>query len=128
MRLNAIRSLAAAALLLALAGSAGAQQAPCSAPSHRDFDFWIGTWEVQIPNGTVVGQNTIRSVLGGCVLHEKYTTTSGAYEGESFNMYDAGRGVWHQTWVDNGGLLLRIEGGLQDGSMVLQGETVDGTL
>ncbi len=36
-------------------------------------------------------------------------------------MYDAARGVWHQTWVDNGGLLLTIEGGLQGASMVLTG-------
>jgi len=45
----------------------------------------------------------------------------GGYRGHSFNIYDASRKVWHQTWVDNGGLLLTIEGGLSDGSMVMTG-------
>ena len=28
----------------------------------------------------------------------------------SLNTWDAGRKVWHQTWVDNSGMLLLIEG------------------
>jgi hypothetical protein len=62
--------------------------------------------------------------MGGCVLHERYTTPTG-YEGESLTMYDASRGVWHQTWTDDAGLLLLLEGGLRGDTMVLAGETVD---
>ena len=40
------------------------------------------------------------------------------------NAYDAGRKVWHQTWVDTAGTLLLLEGGLRDGKMVLEGQTV----
>ena len=31
--------------------------------------------------------------------------------------------MWHQTWVDNTGRLLLLEGGLSDGAMVLEGTT-----
>ena len=41
----------------------------------------------------------------------------------SANSGDASRKVWHQTWVDVGGLLLTLEGGLRDGAMALEGET-----
>ncbi len=104
------------------------QSAPCASPAHRAFDFWVGSWDVQLPDGTLAGRNTIRRLMGGCVLHERYTTPSG-YEGESINIFDVSRGVWHQTWADNGGLLLRLEGGAREESMVMAGETVgaDGT-
>jgi N-acyl-D-amino-acid deacylase len=98
-------------------------QVPCSAEAHRHFDFWQGRWVVRAANGALAGHNTIRPILGECALHERYTTPAG-YEGESLNVYDASRGVWHQTWVDNQGLLLRLEGGYDGDRMVMQGPTV----
>lgn len=106
--------------------AAQAPPAPCASENHRAFDFWVGSWEVRRPDGQAVGRNTIERKMGGCVLHEHYTTPRG-YEGESLNMYDASRDVWHQTWTDNGGLLLRLEGGIRDGAMVMEGRTVDAT-
>ena len=55
-------------------------------------------------------------------MHERYDTGRG-YTGESLNVYDASRDLWHKTWVDNSGTLLLLEGGVRDGSMVLEGET-----
>ena len=97
--------------------------ADCAAPEHRAFDFWLGEWEVRTPDGNVAGTNRITQEYG-CVLHERYDTGKG-YSGESLNVYDAGRKVWHQTWVDSSGSLLLLEGGLRDGAMVLEGETTD---
>lgn len=96
--------------------------APCTAPAYRQFDFWLGHWEVRGKAGRVVGTNRITAVHGGCALREQYDTGRG-YEGSSLNAYDAGRRRWHQTWVDSSGLLLRLDGGLVDGRMVLEGET-----
>ncbi len=56
----------------------------------------------------------------GCVLHERYSTGDG-YSGQSFNIYDASRKVWHQTWVDSSGELLILEGELVGESMILTG-------
>lgn len=96
----------------------------CSAPEFRQFDFWLGDWDVKLPNGKVAGTNSIKSILDGCVLQESWKGT-GNINGHSFNIYDASTKTWHQTWVDNAGSLLNLNGGLKDGKMVLSGDTVD---
>lgn len=108
------------------AQEAAAQEAPCQGPEHRQFDFWIGDWEVRgASSDRLAGTNEISTILGGCVLLESYTTPTG-YQGQSFNAYDPATGMWHQTWVDNTGLVLKIDGGLDDeGRMVLTGPGVD---
>jgi hypothetical protein len=112
------------AIGLGTCSPAWSQGAPpaCDAPEHRAFDFWIGEWDVHGPQGRLAGSNSIKREYGGCVLHERYQT-GGGYSGESFNIYDAPRKVWHQTWVDSSGLLLLLEGGIRDGNMVLEGHT-----
>ncbi len=119
--------LLATVLLLAWSAAATAQDsakpAPCSAPEYRQFDFWLGEWKVTDKDGKLLGHNRISSILGGCALEENWQPASGKYIGTSYNMYDRGRKVWHQTWVDGSGLLLTIEGGIRDGSMVLEGLT-----
>jgi hypothetical protein len=82
----------------------------------------LGEWDVRTPDGKLAGFNRISSEYGGCVLHERYTSPSG-YQGESLNVYDATRDVWHQTWVDNQGLLLLLEGRRDGASLVLEGRT-----
>jgi hypothetical protein len=96
---------------------------PCDGSERRQFDFWLGEWNVRTPDGKLAGVNSITSEYGGCVLHERYSTPRG-YSGESLNAYDAARKVWHQTWVDSTGTLLLLEGGLSGKSMVLEGQTV----
>lgn len=114
-------------VVLATPGDLAAQHAdsPCGAPEYRQFDFWLGDWEVSNPDGDVVGTNTITSVSGGCGLHERWEGATGAV-GESLNAYDRRTGTWHQAWVGGRGLVLRLEGGLRDGSMVLEGRLVEG--
>lgn len=112
-----------AAIALAIVPALAAQAAPCDTPSHRAFDFWLGEWQVRTPDGKLAGVNRIEREYDGCVIHERYAT-GGAYRGESLNVYDAPRTLWHQTWVDSSGMLLLLEGGLRDGKMVLEGQTV----
>ncbi|MFQ5678572.1 MAG: hypothetical protein ACE5HP_03855 [Gemmatimonadota bacterium] len=100
-------------------------QEACADSAHRQFDFWLGEWEVTNPAGKAAGTNRITRILGGCVLREEFTSASGGYAGTSLNIYDAAGGRWHQTWVDTRGLLLRLDGGLRDGRMVLEGDRVD---
>lgn len=101
---------------------AGPAAAACEAPEHRQFDFWLGEWNVHTPDGKLAGVNRITTEYGGCVLHERYDTGRG-YSGESLNTYDVGRKLWHQTWVDTSGTLLLLEGRLRGESMVLEGQT-----
>ncbi|WP_211236834.1 hypothetical protein [Chitinimonas koreensis] len=111
-----ILAIIASSMSIAMAAS------PCDSSAHRAFDFWLGEWQVHTPDGKLAGTNRISSEYNGCVLHERYDTGRG-FSGESLNSYDAGRKVWHQTWVDTSGTLLLLEGGLRNGSMVLEGQT-----
>jgi len=99
-----------------------ADTGPCATPAHRQFDFWLGEWDVHEPDGRLAGHNRIVSILEGCALHESWEGTSGL-RGTSLNIYDAVRGAWHQTWVDSGGTLLQLDGGLQTDAMVLEGSS-----
>jgi hypothetical protein len=104
-----------------LSAQEGAQRG-CSAPQHRQFDFWVGEWDVVNAAGQPAGRNRITSELGGCVLREQWAGAGGSH-GSSFNIYDAAADRWHQTWVDDNGLLLLLDGVVQaDGSMVMEGE------
>jgi len=94
---------------------------PCSAAEHRQFDFWLGDWNVLTPAGQQAGTNSITREMNGCVLHEHWLGSRGG-AGESFNIYDAARQVWHQTWVDGSGTLATLEGGLEGANMVLKGK------
>ena len=116
--------LAVVSALFSAPAPTAAQQRACSVEEYRHFDFWQGRWVVRAANGALAGHNTISPILAQCALREHYTTPSG-YEGESLNVYDISRDVWHQTWVDNAGLLLQLEGGYRGDVMVMQGETQD---
>lgn len=101
---------------------APAPKPACSAAEHRQFDFWVGDWIVTRPDtGAELGRNTISHASGGCLLREHWRGGSG-FEGHSLNAYDRQRGAWMQVWVGADGTVLRLEGGLRDGAMVLQGE------
>jgi len=100
--------------------AAADQTPPCASPEHRQFDFWLGSWEVRRPDGALAGTNRIELLYDGCALRESWKGTSGSV-GTSLNLYDAARGVWHQTWVDGQGGLLLLEGGIDGGAMVMRG-------
>lgn len=128
----AVGGVSLVALLLSVvalpsgAQETGGSQAPrrCSAPEHRQFDFWVGDWDVTNAAGKPAGHNRIEPILRGCALRETWTGAGGSH-GTSYNAWDRQRRRWHQTWMDDGGLVLRLEGGFSDGKMVLSGETLD---
>lgn len=91
----------------------------CTAPEYRQFDFWLGDWEVWERDARA-GMNRIEAILDGCALQEQWTGSAGMH-GTSLSAYSARDRRWHQTWLDDRGLLLRLEGGLVDGAMVLRG-------
>ena len=122
--LAALAALAALSIPFAVAAqsTAAPQAAPCSTAEYRQFDFWIGDWEVRRPDGRVVGHNKIEPALNGCTLVEQWTST-GNSRGTSLNFYDSASRQWHQTWIDNSGSPIYLNGGLSDGKMVLESQT-----
>lgn len=95
---------------------------PCSGSEHRQFDFWIGQWDVS-QKGNPAGTSKVSATLGGCVLLEEWQSAKGGFAGKSFNRYDAATGRWEQFWVDTSGGVLRLRGEYKDGKMVLEGLT-----
>ena len=91
---------------------------PCSAVEQRQFDFWIGRWEVFTPDGKKAGDNSIEAIDGGCALIERWRG-NGGFTGTSLNSWDAQARQWRQHWIDNQGGLLQLAGGLEGASMVL---------
>jgi hypothetical protein len=104
-------------------GVAGAPTAPagrpCTRPQYRQFDFWLGNWEVTNPDGSPAGTSIISSALDGCAVIENYA--QGGYVGRSINSYDAATDRWHQHYVDNPSQVARLFGHFDAGSMILQG-------
>ena len=129
MNHSLLKVVACALVLVALAAHAqrsSAQQqpppSPCkSQPQYRQFDFWIGEWDVQNPQGQQAGTNSIQLILGDCVIFENWTGARGG-QGKSFNIYNAAKGKWQQTWVDSFGSVLELFGEYKDGQMTLTGE------
>jgi hypothetical protein len=56
-------------------------------------------------------------------LHEAWTGVDGN-RGNSYSMYDAATRPWCQQWVDVGGNLLRLAGGVVEGAIRMEGENI----
>ncbi|MDH4133049.1 MAG: hypothetical protein OEW17_03030 [Gemmatimonadota bacterium] len=114
-------SRALAALSLLLLHTPLVAQQKCSGSEHRQFDFWVGRWEVTAQGG-VAGHNEITLEEDGCVLHEHWKGSRGG-TGQSFNVYDRAGRLWHQFWVDNSGTVLHLTGVFTNGAMRFGGTT-----
>jgi hypothetical protein len=103
--------------------SAFAQTAPskpcASQPEFRQFDFWLGEWEVKV-NGNPAGTNSVQLILDKCVIFENWTGARGL-NGKSFNIYNAAKKQWQQFWADDRGNVLELAGEFKDGAMHLSG-------
>ena len=122
------RSLVLALAVLAvavLAGGAPPTPSPpaCDGPEHRQFDFWLGDWNVYAPDGTLAGINDVTREMDGCVLQEHWIAVGPPPQrGSSFNTWSPAFRRWHQTWVDSTGGFLLLDGELKDGVMILSGD------
>ncbi len=92
---------------------------PCaSTPENREFDFWLGEWNVETTQGAVpAGKSKIELILGDCVVQENWQSDGNPYSGKSYNTYNAALKRWEQYWVDNSAGNIFFYGGLKDGVM-----------
>ncbi len=114
-----MRSAPVVAIAYLLGNGAMAASSPCAEGPFREFDFWAGEWDVRDAEGKAAGVNTITKEENGCVLVERWRSASGG-TGQSYNYYDPSDKKWKQLWVGFN-LLLHMEGGLNDGTMRLEG-------
>jgi len=103
---------------------------PCAyQPEYRQFDFWIGEWDVFV-TGTQnqSGTSSIQLILDSCIIFENWTGGNG-YTGKSFNLYNAVEKKWQQIWVDSRGGIIQFTGEARDGNLYYTADTPqpDGT-
>ena len=94
----------------------------CETPEHRQFDFWVGDWDVVHTErqDTMVGGNTVVRDYSGCGIREDWRPFTMEYAG-SISSYDPREKIWRQTWVDSFNAHVQLVGGFRDGKMVLSG-------
>jgi tetratricopeptide (TPR) repeat protein len=98
-----------------------AKMKPCTSPEYRQFDFWLGSWEVHDPKGNLVGHNDVTLEQDGCLIVEHWKSLR-TETGTSFNYYDNKEEKWHQLYIANNGIASSyppMAGDLQHGKMVL---------
>ena len=119
--------LVASSCLLPFTPRALRAQAPppaCTAPEFRQFDFWVGEWNVTDSAGKIpYGTSSVTLEEGGCLIHEHWAGTNGG-TGQSFNFYNATRHDWTQVWVASSGGQLHLVGNFDAGAMVLKETSV----
>jgi hypothetical protein len=116
---------AAAALALGLCGPVFAQPPSpppppaCAAPEHRQFDFWVGRWDVY-PTGTerLVAHSLIERLYGDCVIRENWSPLRGG-GGSSLNTWRPHQRRWRQLWADSSNSWVEFVGGMEGEAMVL---------
>jgi hypothetical protein len=94
-------------------------------PDGTELDFWIGEWDATWGEAGR-GTNRISRILADKVVFEEFDGRGNQDRlvGRSWSVYDPDRGLWRQTWVDDDGSYLALEGGMRDGAMELA--TTDG--
>jgi tetratricopeptide (TPR) repeat protein len=121
-----LTSLRSDARFAEIAKKVNANADPCgNRPEYRQFDFWVGEWDVQAPlqfqQGQPPASSSIQNIIGRCVVLENFT--QGTYSGKSFNYYDAAINKWRQNWVDSAGGSIAFTGEFKDGAMRFEGES-----
>ena len=124
--MNPTNQLLTTIFLLLFSTTLAFAQAPCSTEGYRQFDFWVGEWNVYHATAdTIVGRNHVKLLLNDCVIEENWTGASGSI-GKSFNTYNAIDSTWNQVWVDGAGNTLHFSGKYKDNVMQLYGTSGTG--
>lgn len=112
--------------LIAFPLTVGAQSpAPptCEGPEWKQFDFWVGDWELSYRGAdgkAARSRNKVTKILDGCVILEEFSGAPGTkLNGHSVSTYDRNAKRWKQTWVDNTGSYLDFTGGFAGAKMIL---------
>lgn len=105
----------------------------CDTPESRQFDFWVGQWNLFWPaeqtggpvGATASGSNRVEKLFGHCAVEENFATDDGSFVGRSLSVYNHQDGKWQQTWVDNMGSYLLVTGKFDGTRMELRTEKTE---
>ena len=91
---------------------------PCEDAEFKQFDFWLGDWDVaSAADGTPRGSSHISKEMNGCVVWENWTSAGAPYFGKSYNTWNPNLKRWEQYWVDTSAGVMFFHGELKNGIM-----------
>jgi hypothetical protein len=101
-----------------------AHAAGCLAPQYRQFDFFVGRWNVYDRRGNLVGTDVVEKRLKGCVVSERFTDAGkGGGIGIGLSGYQPATQTWYQDFMGDDGLLVTLRGRpAGSAAMVLDGD------
>jgi len=101
--------------------------AGCLEAQSRQFDFWVGEWEVS-PTGAsmILAESSITLVDQGCVVMEEWRPFAGS-SAHSISAYDAASGRWRQAYAGTGGGWTLYAGNLDGEVLRFANESSPGT-
>ncbi|QEC66124.1 tetratricopeptide repeat protein [Panacibacter ginsenosidivorans] len=92
---------------------------PCMSDTHaREFDFWVGEWDVYVTGTTnYAGHSLVQVISGGCAILENWDSPSST--GKSINFIDPNTNKWKQSWAGSyaNGVQEFINGEYRDSAM-----------
>ena len=88
---------------------------------ETQFDFWLGKWDCTWAEDGKATNHILR-ILDDNIIQENFSAPN--LKGMSVSAYDAERGRWCQTWVDNSGSYLDFTGTFEDGKMILSRDAI----
>jgi|tagenome__1003787_1003787.scaffolds.fasta_scaffold20518896_3 hypothetical protein len=112
---------AAAPIASPEAPAPSAPQPSCTSPEHRQFDFWVGKWDVYGPKGRLAAHSLIEKLYNGCGIRENWMPLNNQ-TGGSLNIYLPEEKHWEQFWIDSQGTRATFVGGWNGKAMVIQGK------
>jgi hypothetical protein len=115
------------------AGLYSRKKPQCTAPEHRQMDFWLGDWDAAVKArksptseewAEARGSNHVSPGDNGCTIVEDFHAAGpGApWTGRSVSQFWARQGKWRQTWIDESNSYLAFTGGPEGKDFALYGE------
>jgi len=99
---------------------------PCTSAAYKQFDFWIGNWNVYDAKNNLIGKNNVVKMKNACAIQENWHSKTSTSTGTSYNYYNAADKSWNQVWIDNQGGSLVLKGFYKQHKMVLKSTLITG--
>jgi hypothetical protein len=97
----------------------------CDTAGHRQFDFWVGEWDVyRADTDRLVAHSTIERLYAGCAVRENWSPFKGT-PGGSLNVYRPASREWRQVWTDADNELHEYRGRWDGRKLVFKGNAAD---
>src|SRR5271166_1152942 len=98
-----------------------ADAAPCASPENRQFDYWLGNWNIGAAGSSGNARSTVTLSLDKCLVVENWDGGRG-HSGQNIFGYSADDKSWYGMFADNEGRVhVFTSGKVSSGSAEFEG-------